>query len=340
MKILYPSSINWSFMHQRPQQLMKAFAKRGHECYFINKNILNRGAENWDEPVQVTENCIVLPHDTDLNTIDFDSIYYHYPPPGIKLIKKYEVENIIFDSCDLPEGCFAFWNIGGAYYKSLNKADVVVASSKLLYQRVLEYRNKEDIVFAQNACDWETFQPTAHTRPAEYEDFENIVLYTGAIASWVDFELIDKCCKKYPTYHFFMVGAEMNARLKIVNDNLHILGHLPYERMPEFIQHADVLTIPFTVSDPVIQATSPIKFYEYLASGKPILTTAIPECYTPYTMWASTDEEYLSLLAEAMHESQGLYKQELGEEISLSRIDLARKNTWDNRAKIIMEKFK
>ena len=60
-------------------------------------------------------------------------------------------------------------------------------------------------------------------------------------------------------------------------ENVRWLGPRDYVTLPGYLSLFDVATIPFRIN-PITQATSPLKLYEYFAGGKPVVTTPMPEC--------------------------------------------------------------
>lgn len=349
--ILYPSSINWSFMFQRPQQLMRMFAKKGYKSVFMDKVVQLPGAVNRDEPYIPEPNLTVLPEGSEMP--NFDILYFTYPPPGAELMCKHPDKLSVFDACDLPEGAFNFWNYGGAWDYCVENADIVLASSQYLIEKIKE--KGIDPIYVPNAVDpqnfvWEKDVPF----PSEFQDIpEPRVLYTGAIASWFDKELVYKVSEMLPNISFIYVGASMNDSLYGPNDNMYLLGHKPYERMAEFLYHSDVLTIPFRHDDPIIKATNPIKVWEYLLTGKPIVTTKIPECeniqwgeqkgriVNPYLdkgpiYISETPDAFAKNIEMALEETKH-YRN--GWTPKIGRIQIAMRNTWSSRADRIIEEI-
>ncbi|MEI8313783.1 MAG: glycosyltransferase, partial [Verrucomicrobiota bacterium] len=112
--------------------------------------------------------------------------------------------------------------------------------------------------------------------------------------------------------------------------NVHLFGLQPYERMPRYLYHFDVCIIPFKLNE-VTRATDPVKFYEYVSSGKPVVSVNLPELeqYRDYLYLAATKEEFaLNLDAALQERDPGLVER---------RKELARQNSWNQRVEAIKD---
>jgi glycosyltransferase involved in cell wall biosynthesis len=328
MYIVNPSQINFDFMKQRPQQLMTSFAKRGFQCIFVSKEVALDGAESYPEKTQIEENLWVVPENEDLTQYKPCILYINYPP-NIIFADLLEPDFIIFDSVDEPSGVFQFWNMMGEYYDALERADLVLASAKTLYETAQQHN--DNVILVPNACDYEHFKEPKEI-PEELKDLEGpIITYCGAIATWVDKELIYDMVRQYPKYNFVFVGAFMNDALIEETPNMHVLGHRPYSKVPNYIHHSDVLIIPFREDDPVVGSTHPVKLYEYFATGKPVVTTAMPETNIKGVYWSQGHEQFLNNLETALQEDDI--------ELQNYRKGESQKNTWDSRTKQIIKEM-
>ena len=117
--------------------------------------------------------------------------------------------------------------------------------------------------------------------------------------------------------------------------NIYFLGPKNYDILPNYASHFDVCTIPFLIND-ITQATSPLKLFEYMALGKPIVTTAMKECQKyESVMIANNKENFVNLIDKALilnNEHNATYFNLLNKE--------ALENTWEEKAKIIIDLLK
>jgi glycosyltransferase involved in cell wall biosynthesis len=106
--------------------------------------------------------------------------------------------------------------------------------------------------------------------------------------------------------------------------NIHWLGPREYSELPDYLRYFTVATIPFLINN-ITLATSPIKLFEYMAAGKPIVTSDLPECRKyPGIFIAHNPKEYVDHLDKALLLTQDAdYIQQL--------YQTARENTWEVR---------
>lgn len=105
-----------------------------------------------------------------------------------------------------------------------------------------------------------------------------VVGFHGWIQYWVDFDLIAHAARCHPEWSFALVGpVEPLARVDKVRglSNVHFLGRHSYQDMPSVVAGFDVCINPFVLNE-LADAVSPIKLYEYLASGKPVVSVDMP----------------------------------------------------------------
>jgi hypothetical protein len=105
-----------------------------------------------------------------------------------------------------------------------------------------------------------------------------VVGYYGAIASWFDVEAVARRRLAGEAPPSSWIGRESGADLTPLDGlpNVHRIGELPYERLPEHLAAFDVCTIPFQRT-PLTEATNPVKLFEYLATGKRVVALGLPE---------------------------------------------------------------
>ncbi|MBI5248136.1 MAG: glycosyltransferase [Desulfomonile tiedjei] len=130
-------------------------------------------------------------------------------------------------------------------------------------------------LFLPNGVDYDHFAIPA-PRPAEYEGLGSIVLYMGTIEEWFNFEWVRHAARALPGHTFVLVGSDSLARQRLGNlPNVRILGPRPFSALPAYVQHASVGIIPFDVSNcgALVHAVNPIKLYEYMAAGLPVVST-------------------------------------------------------------------
>lgn len=164
--------------------------------------------------------------------------------------------------------------------------------------------------------------------------YEKIIGYYGALAKWFDYNLLNKVAKAYPNYAIVLIGIEYDDSLKhshlLENPNIHFLGKIEYTKLIQYSSNMDLLTIPFLINE-ITESTSPVKLFEYMATQKPILTTAMSECkkYKSVNI-ANSHEEFIKKIPETINLSNNnSYIQLLSEE--------AKQNTWIQKSNAILD---
>ena len=156
-------------------------------------------------------------------------------------------------------------------------------------------------------------------------------MYYGALAEWFDWPLWIHAAKARPNWSFVLIGpaydgdvAAVHARVAAA-PNIFYLGPKRYDELPGYMQFVDVATIPF-VLNAITHACSPVKLFEYMAAGKPVVTTAMREVLKyKSVLVARSAEEFVCRLDEAVT------KQHDPAYLALLRTE-AEANTWHSRA--------
>ncbi|MEG6584703.1 hypothetical protein [Dendrosporobacter sp. 1207_IL3150] len=327
--ILYPPTIDWDYLHQRPQQLLKALSSLGCVCIFCNPNLHKQRIRG----IQYLSESIILANEVSYDTAlqwardSFPSTpiaaYFTYPQ-HITYIAQSKVDLIIFDSVDKPVDEFAVWN---THYKyAVQNSDIRSASALSLVKRASTYTDAP-IHYIPNGCDFEHFKKAQIHQQLNGKPFssgKSIIGYIGAIAPWVDWQLVNYMAHCLPSYEFVFIGSALLQKgICMTNSNMHYLGHKDYSELPVYMSNFDFCLLPFKITD-MTRGVNPIKFWEYLASGKPILSTALPEI----------PPAHVSIINEDLFPG---YQPNLDVAGRESRIELARNNSWKERAAKLLQ---
>jgi glycosyltransferase involved in cell wall biosynthesis len=136
--------------------------------------------------------------------------------------------------------------------------------------------------YEPNVCDYTLFSSARHRE--EPKDLANIphprLLFVGALSDYkVDFALIQKVARQLPNYHWVLIGpvgeGQPGTQKPPTEANIHLLGPRPYHDIPNYMAHCDVAVLPAPHND-YTAAMFPMKFFEYLASGLPVVSTNLP----------------------------------------------------------------
>jgi glycosyltransferase involved in cell wall biosynthesis len=158
---------------------------------------------------------------------------------------------------------------------------VIVCSEQLLQSKRPLARNLHLIPNGVHTAHYATVADRSLPLPPDAASWPRPVLgYTGTVhASRVDVELVEKLARRFPTGTIALVGpdflpSEIAARLDALG-NVRRVPPVPYARIPEYMRAFDVCIVPHRVS-PFTESLNPIKLWEYLAAGKPVVSTPVP----------------------------------------------------------------
>src|SRR5690606_18611935 len=99
--------------------------------------------------------------------------------------------------------------------------------------------------------------------------------YVGTIFRWIDQEWVARTARQEPQWNFVLIGpVETDVSRLQALENVHFLGPRPYEHLPEYLKGFDAAIVPFRIND-LTRRASPIKFYEYLALGLPVVASRL-----------------------------------------------------------------
>ena len=149
--------------------------------------------------------------------------------------------------------------------------------------------------------------------------------YIGSVFEWLDQAMIAHAAEARPDWSFVFVGPITTdvSQLQVL-PNVHFLGPRPYADLPRYLKGFDVATVPFIFHDVTLRA-SPIKFYEYLASGVPVVASRLPD-FEPFAHLAglvTTPEEFVPALEDAINYDTPEKRQ--------ARMAEARNHSWEAR---------
>ncbi len=206
------------------------------------------------------------------------------------------------------------------------ESDLVLASSRSIF--AAQSAHNPHCLLVPNAADFEHFHAPPAELPADVRDLPRpIVGYYGAISDWFDAELVGELARARPWWSFVLVGSTYGANLAALSglSNVHLLGEKPYAMIAAYAHAFDVGMIPFKRT-PLTDATNPVKLFEYLAAGKPVVATELGELshYREHVRLVRDKAAWLDALESAMRPASP--------EVVETRVAFARANSWDARA--------
>jgi glycosyltransferase involved in cell wall biosynthesis len=215
----------------------------------------------------------------------------------------------------------------------IESADLVCFSSQWLLDRAVAERPslaaKSAVV--RNAVNPGDYQAAA----AEPRAGPPTIGYAGSLDFWFDVEAIRLAAVQHPDWNFVLIGRVESARTSELKPlpNVSLPGEVPYAELPARLAAFDVAVIPFE-KIPLTLATNPLKLYEYLCLGIPIVSTRLPE------IEAFGELVYLSDNAEEFARQLGRAVAEREPELRARRQAAAAANSWRARCEQLSDWFK
>ena len=199
-----------------------------------------------------------------------------------------------------------------------------IATSAELSKR-LETQSGRVALRLRNAVDWDFFRSSDENSLLTGLPHP-IVGYYGAIADWVDVALMTELAAMRPQYSFVFIGenhAQDISRLQRL-PNVRLLGEKNYRLIPSYLYSFDACLLPFLMND-LTRAVDPVKVYEYLAQGKPVIATPLAELedHGDVLYLASGVEDFAEKLDRALTEDCASRRN--------ARIAFAQENSWSER---------
>ena len=295
--------IDWHFRTQRPQHLARGLAEDGHRVFYLSNNLVDDAQPGFRvEPLDGSGRLFQV----FLHAAGAPAIYHGNPPAAtVAQLRRSAGELMQWAGSDgglcivqhpfwrdiasrLPGTALLYDCMDHHAGFADNAPDVLVAESALAREADLlvvtsEWLDREyatvnpNRALVRNACDFEHFR----TPPAErFRDREGrrIIGYYGAIADWFDVDLVRAVARSNRDCLVLLVGSDtagVAAQLE-AEPNVAMTGEVPYARLPYYLHAFDVAMLPFRVI-PLTLATNPVKVYEYLAAGKPVVSVDLPE---------------------------------------------------------------
>ncbi len=323
--IVYPPTLDYHYLVQRPQHLMKNFSLQGIPALFMNlPGIFQRDFRGIEE---INPQLFVF-HEVDPSPYlqGIMPVVYYSATAQVDKVGRYDPSLLVFDSVDEPSDEFSAWQ--PYYHRAVATADVVLCTSEKLYHMARAIN--PHVYLVPNGCDYEHFSRAARQElppPYEMKKLKGpIVGYIGVIATWCDLELIDRLAQAYPSYNLAMVGPLYNVGRVPQRPNLHWLGFKSYDLLPAYAQCFDVGIIPFRRSN-MTESVNPIKMWEYMAAGLPVVTTDLPEAkrFQDVIHYSKNQTTFIENVRRAVENDSWQQQSQ--------RLALARQNSWAERAR-------
>lgn len=313
------SHLRWNFVYQRPQHLMTRCSKLSR-TFYVEEPVFSQEADHYKLIYQdgigiitpflseeINEKSIALRikdllQDLFLSQSITKYIFWYYTPMALSFTEDFEPGLIIYDCMDeLSAFKFAPPEIKKLEEEMFRKANLVFTGGQTLFEHKKNHHH--NIYPLPSSIDKEHFararkigDDPADQREIPYPRFG----YYGVIDERFDVELIDKVSAERPDWHFIFIGpiVKIDPASLPRHSNIHYFGGKTYEELPSYIAGWDIALIPFARNEST-RFISPTKTPEYLAAGKPVISTSIKDVVDPYGInglvkIADTSDEFIN----------------------------------------------
>lgn len=344
------SHLRWNFVFQRPQHLLSRCAQ-GRRVFFIEEPIYSSTpVGRLDISQHESGVWIVVPHLNEALSEDaiasaqkllIDGLFaqyqieqyicWYYTPMALTFTRHLQPMAVVYDCMDeLSAFKGASPTLKNNEAELFQRADLVFTGGQSLYEakrdchpNVYAFPSSVDVAHFAQARD-------ITEEPADQANIPHPRLgFYGVIDERMDLELLAQIADARPNWHLVMIGPVVKIDPAILpqSPNIHYLGGKDYKELPGYLARWDVAMLPFARNEST-RFISPTKTPEYLAAGKPVVSTSIRDIVRPY------GQENLVEIADTASEfvaaAEKLMQQDLVESGWRSRVDaFLEQISWD-----------
>jgi glycosyltransferase involved in cell wall biosynthesis len=327
------SHLKWNFVWQRPQQFLSRFAK-DHPILFIEhpeydlaegesptvsvdpteNNItvarmrFPKGApRNYEfdqQMIQMTKDLIATVNDK--GEFDKPLLWFYYPmeaPWALQL----ECRGVVYDCMDeLSQFIDAPATLVDNEKLLLSKADIVFTGGYELREKKAKQHNNVHCFGCGVEYDHFSKAQLEETQvPDDLKDLKKPVIgWFGVVDERVDYDLIREAAEKRPDWSFVLVGpvVKVDESMLPKADNIFWLGQRDYKVLPNYCKGFDVCMMCFAINE-ATEYINPTKALEYLATGKPVISTPVKDVLRQYSddlYIAKSTDEFIDMAERAL----------------------------------------
>ncbi|HEX4963669.1 MAG TPA: glycosyltransferase [Thermoanaerobaculia bacterium] len=300
--VLYLPAVAWQYRFQRPQHLALALARAGHSVLYVDGFLRSRllparqlthvqggvhvlrvrvpgRPDPYREPLcpkaaaWLAETILIgLRHERPLMVLVQLPFWAEL---GRELAHRLEVP-LVYDRIDLHAGFPGVpAGIESVEARLIRTADLVCATAGLLAERPREV--SPQVLLLPNGVDLEAFPPPAEEARRDPAGPVHVG-YVGALGPWFDVDAVQEAARVLSGWRFRLAGRVEDPEVAALGalPNLETVGEIPFAEVPGFLAGLDVALVPFR-DLPLTRAVDPVKLYEALATGLPVVARRLPE---------------------------------------------------------------
>lgn len=370
--ILCLSAANWEGMWARAQQFMSIFARCGNRVIYVDppitylsplKNPALRGQVNGclrrlEERIYVYSPPVILPFGNMCRSVNRinqgiiatglrrvyrelglqPTLCWTYLPNTVDLALPVDL-TLVYDCADEHSAFPGLSNketVSRMERELFARAGASLVSALELYQRKKAFAPR--LVVVPNGADAAHFNSALKPELAVPEEVASlprpVVGYIGAVSAWLNQEMLVAAARVHPEWSVVLIGpVDTDISALASQPNVRLLGRKNYNRLPAYLKSFDVTVIPFKINE-LTRGVNPVKLYEYLAAGKPVVSSDLPEVRTfgPLVAVARDPEEFVKRVEEELSGNSP--------EKVAARLRVAEQSSWEARAVAAVEVIK
>ena len=357
------SHLRWNFVFQRPQHLLSRFAKV-FRVFYVEEPMFHELDDKLTITLTKEKVFVVVPYlkqGKQNQSIDLrqetllknlfktqglnNYIFWYYTPMALSFTSTFNPEVVIYDCMDeLSAFKFAPPSLKKNEAELFQKADVVFTGGQSLYEA--KKHSHHNIHPFPSSIDKEHFFK-GRLKVSDPADQLKIphprIGFYGVVDERMDIELIGKVAEMRPGWHLVIIGPVIKIDPAILpkHSNIHYLGAKTYHELPSYLGGWDIAIIPFALNEST-RFISPTKTPEYLAAGKPVISTSIHDVVHPYgtnnlVHIADSKTEFIDAAEKILNDAdKNSWLTKVDEFLS----DVSWNATWNKMKALIDEKVK
>jgi UDP-galactopyranose mutase len=298
------SHLRWNFVYQRPQHLLSRFA-RTHRVYYMEEPVATLDVQAWLERVETPEGVTVLvphlPSDCGADQARAHqralldamlredavrpAVLWYYTPMSLAFSDHLAADIVVYDCMDeLSAFRGAPPQLTAREAQLLGRADVVFTGGHSLYEAKRDrHRNVHAFPSSVDVAHFRKARQALDC-PADQRDIPAPRMgFYGVLDERFDIDLVARVASLRPSWQLVFVGpvVKIDPATLPRAANIHYLGPKRYEELPAYLAGWDVALMPFAINEST-RFISPTKTPEFLAAGKPVVSTPIADVIRTY----------------------------------------------------------
>jgi len=298
------SHLRWDFVYQRPQHLLTRCA-RDRRVFFVEEPIFSHCSIRLEMREGEAGVQVVVPHLPEglrseiattavmkemtrrlfLDNGIREYVFWYYTPMALSFTNHFSPIVSVYDCMDeLAAFKGAHSRLPELEQQLFRRVDLVFTGGQSLYEAK---RNQHPVVYPFPSSIDASHFGKARLAQGDPEDQARIphprLGFFGVIDERFDTELLDAVATKRPDWHFVMIGPIVKVHPASLpkHGNIHYLEPKKYEELPHYLAMWDIALLLFARNEST-RFISPTKTPEYLAAGKPVISTSIRDVVRPY----------------------------------------------------------